>query len=163
MLWSTTCRCCSWLLYASITLAPPPVQVRWVFRLLRLAGWPPWVRDHFLILFFLCGASPIVATELLQKGIVLADQCNGHNAFCAVQNGCWTSQPWLLDLRLSNWLIISFLTTPEMYVDMPVMLHVQFVFCDHSTAYTQCYRLECSRWRGDGTNSLYCEWQDSDS
>lgn len=36
------------------------------------AGWPPLVRDHFLILFFLCGASPNVATELLQKGIVLA-------------------------------------------------------------------------------------------
>lgn len=68
------------------------------------AGWPPWVRDHFLILFFLCGASPIVATELLQKGIVLADQCNGHNLFVLcrtvaeqVNPGSWTCD-WAIDL-----------------------------------------------------------------
>ena len=39
-------------------------------------GWPPLVRDHFLILYIFSmrslGASPIVATELLQKGMVLA-------------------------------------------------------------------------------------------
>lgn len=97
------------------------------------------------------------------KGYCASWSMQWSQPFCAVQNSCWTSQPWLLDLRLSNWFIISFLTTFEMYVVMPVMLHVQCVFCDHSTAYTQCYRLECSRWRGDGTNSLYCEWQDSDS
>ena len=93
------------------------------------AGWPPSVRDHFLI-FFLSRASPIVATELLQKGIVLAlmgwisadfwlfvlrinAMVTTHFVLCRtvaeqVNPGSWTFD-WAID-----WLF-PFSTTPEMY------------------------------------------------
>ena len=54
----------------------PPLPCKFVGLSAVAAGWPPLVRDHFLILYIFSmrslGASPIVATELLQKGMVLA-------------------------------------------------------------------------------------------